>query len=111
MIAGPATLPVTDKAESVDLQVQRLTALWTNAIAHHSSSTIRHNHPAYQEIIRIGWAAVPWLLRDMEQNQTHWFHALRQITGTNPVPESAAGNVPEMIRAWLNWATENGYRR
>jgi hypothetical protein len=46
----------------------------------------------------------------MEQNQTHWFYALRQITGANPIPDSAAGRIPEMVSAWLRWAKANGYR-
>jgi hypothetical protein len=46
----------------------------------------------------------------MEANHTHWFAALRQITGAEPVPESAAGNTLRTVEAWLQWAKENGYR-
>jgi hypothetical protein len=52
---------------------------------------------------------VPFLLRDLKETQRHWFIALRSITGANPIPKSAAGNVPRMIEAWLHWAKENGY--
>jgi hypothetical protein len=67
-------------------------------------------HWTYQEIIRLGPEVVPLLLRDLEEQHTHWFNALRTITGANPVPASAAGNVPKMVEAWLNWAKSKGYQ-
>ena len=36
--------------------------------------------------------------------------ALHQHTGANSVPESAAGNVPVLVQAWLHWAKDNGYQ-
>jgi hypothetical protein len=103
-------VPAPEPTESVEQRFRRLAAAWEKAVAHHSSTTLRNNHPAYQEIIRLGPDVVPFLLRDMEEHETHWFAALRQITGANPIPESAAGNVPQMIEAWLRWAKDHGYR-
>jgi hypothetical protein len=64
----------------------------------------------YQEITSLGPEVVPLLLRDLEENHTHWFGALRSITGVNPVPASVGGNIPKMVEAWLSWAKDNGYR-
>jgi hypothetical protein len=89
---------------------RRLAATWQEAVAYQSSTTVRNSHPAYREIISLGLDAVPLLLRDLEDNQTHWFCALREITGANPIPESAAGNVPLMVAAWLRWAKDNNYQ-
>jgi hypothetical protein len=110
-----STIPVKQpgsrqRTESVEERFCRLAAAWRKAVAHHSSTTVRNNHPAYQEIISLGTEVVPCLLRDMEENQTHWFYALRQITGADPISRSAAGNIPAMVAAWLQWAKENGYR-
>jgi hypothetical protein len=66
-------------------------------------------NPAYQEIIGLGNDVVPFLLRDLKETERHWFIALRAITGANPVPKSATGNIPKMIEAWRQWAKENGY--
>jgi hypothetical protein len=66
------------------------------------------SHPAYQEVISLGKEAVPLLLPDLEDNHTHWFVALRAITGAQPVPPSASGNIPQMVQAWLQWAKDNG---
>ena len=102
--------PVGQPAESLEEKFQRLAIVWHRAVAHHSSSRIRHNHPAYQEIISMGPAVVPLLLQDLESNRRHWFAALAAITGTDPVAEEDAGNIPRMAEAWLQWGRENGYR-
>lgn len=102
--------PITPPTETVEQRFLRLAAAWNKAVAHHSSSTIRNNHPPYREIIALGPDVVPLLLRDLEANHTHWFCALREITGADPIPESVAGNVPKMVEAWLRWAKDKGYQ-
>jgi hypothetical protein len=89
---------------------QQLAADWQRAVAHHSSSRLRFEHPAYQAIIRLGPPVVPLLLRDLEVNRRHWFAALKAITGADPVPPEAAGRIAEMTAAWLRWGTEHGCR-
>jgi hypothetical protein len=98
------------QAETVEQRFRRLAAAWQEAVAYHSSTTLRNNHPAYREIIALGPDVVPFLLRDLAEHQTHWFAALREITGASPIPASAAGNIPKMVEAWLLWAQDNGHR-
>jgi hypothetical protein len=109
-----ATVPTkpspAQPAETVEARFRRLVAAWEQATAHLSSMTAASKHPAYQEIIAMGPAVMPYLLRDLEDNETHWFVALKAITGADPIPPSAAGNVPKMIEAWLQWAKDKGYR-
>lgn len=95
--------PIDRPAETLQERLRRLAAEWRDAVAYHSSSTVRTNHPAYREIIALGPDVVPLLFRDLEDNQTHWFCALREITGANPVPAASASNVPQMASAWLGW--------
>jgi len=89
---------------------RRLAAEWQRATAHLSSMTAASAHLAYQEIISLGPDVVPLLLRDMEDNETHWFSALRSITGANPLTPAVAGNIPLMVEAWLRWGKDNGYQ-
>src|SRR5438067_6852971 len=93
-----STLPV-QPAETLEDRFRRLAAAWHKAVAHHSSTTVRNNHPAYREIISLGPEVVPLLLRDVEENHTPWFCALREITGADPIPASASGNIPQMAQA------------
>ena len=51
-----ASIPVKQKesaqpTETVEDRFRRLATCWLKAIAHHSSTTVRNNHPAYREII------------------------------------------------------------
>ena len=68
-------------------------------------------HPAYQQIIGLGEAAIPFILEDLDKQPEHWFWALRAITGDNPVEEKYQGNIGIMTEAWLNWGREKGYTR
>jgi hypothetical protein len=102
--------PATPRPETLRERFQRLKTAWEEATGHLSSMKAASEHPAYQEIIHLGRAVVPLLLRDLEDNETHWFIALRVITGASPIKPSAAGNVPEMAASWLRWAKDNGYR-
>ena len=105
-----ATLQTKPTADMLEQKFQRLANTWQEAVAHHSSSCKRDNHPAYQEIIALGPAVVPLLLRDLETNHRHWFTALTAITGTNPVAEEDAGKILKMIETWLKWGKEKGYQ-
>jgi len=102
--------PASPPLETIEQRFRRLAAVWERAVGHLSSMTAASNHPAYQEIISLGQEVVPLLLRDLEENETHWFLALRQITGANPIPQSAAGDIPKMVQAWLRWAKDNDYQ-
>jgi hypothetical protein len=105
-----STTPVAKPTETLEQRFQRLADAWHEAVAHHSSSRIRNNHAAYQEIISMGPPVVPLLLRDLEQTGRHWFTALWQITGVTPFPPADAGRIPQRKEAWLKWGKENGYR-
>jgi hypothetical protein len=87
----------------------KLVAEWTTAVASLCSMTTRTQHPAYQKIIALGQAAVPLLLRELEERPNHWFAALRTLTGVNPVPLSERGKIDLMAKAWLRWGEEHGY--
>ena len=111
MATVPASQPsVTPPGESLQQRFQRLADTWHKAVAHHSSSRVRNNHPAYQEIIGLGNSVVPLLLRDLEQTGRHWFWALKVITGADPVPREDHGRIPKVTEAWLRWGQEHGYQ-
>ena len=66
-------------------------------------------HPAHQEIIEMGPAAIPLLLRELQERGGHWFMALYALSGENPVPREYAGRIPKMRELWLEWGREKGY--
>jgi hypothetical protein len=87
----------------------RLAEKWKKETGHLSKAAKRCIHPAYQQIIGMGAAAVPFILFDLKKTRDDWFWALSAITGENPITEADAGNVPRMTEAWLRWARAKGY--
>lgn len=87
---------------------RELIARWHEDTLHVSSTDEMIRHPAYQEIIAMGWSAVPLLLTEMRERPNHWAPALQTITGAQPVPKEAYGRLDQIAEAWLDWAEENG---
>src|SRR5437588_8689216 len=103
--------PATPTAESVEQQVVHLLERWRDETAYLSDSTQILGHPAYQELIALGPAALPFLFRDLEQTKDgHLYKALTAITGTQPVPDDVCGQMRKIAEIWLRWAADNGYR-
>jgi hypothetical protein len=96
--------------ETVEERFRRLEAIWHADTRYSSSSREIREHPAFQEIIRLGDEVVPLMLRDLERAPHFWVWALATITGANPVPASDRGNIARMSEAWVRWGKENGYR-
>jgi hypothetical protein len=106
-----ASVPATPSAETVECSVARLLANWREQTAYLSSSMRITGHPAYQELIELGPAALPSLFHDLEQTgDGHLSKALTAITGAHPVPDEDRGNIRKIADAWLRWAAENGHR-
>jgi hypothetical protein len=85
--------PEDEPAESTEEKFRRLAAAWTAETAYVSSTTDLVAHPAFQEIVGMGPAAIPLLLRELENGTGHWRRALRRITGVDPVPPADRGNI------------------
>lgn len=90
-------------------EFDRLAAEWRAGRGPHSSARRLAMHPAYRKIIAMGHAAVPLILAELAKKPDHWFIALHEITGADPVPESSRGRLPEMADAWVRWGREHGY--
>ena len=98
-----------DAAAELARRFQALAAEWKRDVAWSSSVADIAMHPAYQQIIGMGPAAVPLLLRELEQRPDHWFWALRAITGIDPVSPEHRGYLSAMAKAWLAWGRQQGY--
>jgi hypothetical protein len=107
-VSQPApVLPVS--GDELRRRFEQLADEWERAVAYLSDSTLREAHPAYRAIIALGPAVVPLLLADLERTQRHWFGALTELTGANPVAPQDAGRIRRMAEAWARWGREHGY--
>ena len=88
---------------------QQLANRWEKDTFFSSRSDRAIAHPAHQEIINLGTPAVPLILERMSSQGGHWFEALQQITGEDPVSPADFGNIAAMQNSWLQWGQDHGY--
>jgi hypothetical protein len=86
---------------------RRLAAEWKSQAEFLTSPTAIAGLPAYRTIIAMGPAAVPLILGELRREPDHWFVALERITGEDPVPSDARGDIDRMAEAWLHWGREH----
>ena len=99
---------IQESAETLEQRFRRLDAIWRNETAYQSSSTKIKSHPAFREVIGLGDAIVPLLLRDLQTSPSLWVWALPEITGVDPISPQEAGNITKMTGTWLRWGKEHG---
>ena len=100
-----STLEPADRERFTELADQ-----WENETVFLSNPDRIAEHPAHREIVSMGESAVPLILKRMQAQGGHWFYALRDITGANPVkPCRAAATLRAMQACWLEWGKANGY--
>ena len=88
---------------------EELADKWEEETFFLSNSDRINAHPALQEIISMGQPMVPLILERMRVEKGHWFEALQQITGEDPVSPADYGKIAAMQNSWLKWGERNGY--
>src|SRR5437879_1800013 len=91
-----APLPVAQTALSpgaatLEDRSRRLEGTWLADIEDTSCHKTMVNHPAFREILSMGQAVVPLMLRDLEERPRLWVWALPEITGVDPVSPGDSG--------------------
>jgi hypothetical protein len=63
---------------------------------------------SYQQIIGLGYAAVPLILCELKRRPADWFWALSAITREDPIKPEHAGNIAAMTDDWIQWGKDRG---
>ena len=95
--------------QPIEREFARLANIWKQQTGHLSNVTTKCMHAAYQQIIGMGRAAIPFILRDLRDSKKDWFWALTSIAGENPILPQHAGKINRMTEAWLQWGRSKGY--
>jgi hypothetical protein len=100
-----------DMAESVKawIDFRSLVQEWYRERGATSSITKMATCYPYQRIIAMGPRVIPLILDQLDDegdDPDMWFWALQVLTGVNPVPEAARGDLRAMAKIWLEWASE-----
>lgn len=85
-----------------------LASEWRSATRFLSSPSATAAHPAYRAVVALGPDAVPLILAELADAPEPWFAALRELTGTDPVPPADRGHPAESAACWLAWGRERG---
>ncbi len=125
----PLNVPIPSGVQSWELRVAMITdgtprtrpsdgilrerfevlAEWWHADTDALSSPSRIlGHPAYRKMVQMGEQAIPWMLRDLRDNDGEWFAALQQLTGKSLVSEDHDGDFDVARDAWLEWGRREG---
>lgn len=92
---------------SLEERFTLLADLWEEETKFESSATAMADHPAYQEIIRLGPPVVPVILQRMREQGGHWFFALYSIVGEDHAQGETT--VSGATEAWINWGIKKGH--
>lgn len=60
-------------------------------------------HEAFQEIVEMGGAVVPLIIREIKTRPDLLVAALPMITREDPVSEQSRGDVVAMATDWIDW--------
>jgi hypothetical protein len=90
-------------------EFNRLVRQWREERGPSSSARRMAACPSYRAIVAMGQAAIPFLLAELQRHPDHWFIALHELTGSDPVPKEARGRLDDMAAAWVKWGKENGF--
>ena len=98
-----------DEAEPADAErFEELADRWEEETFFLSRSDRAIAHPVHQEIVNLGRPVVPLILERMRSQGGHWFEALQQITGEDPISPADYGNIAAMQNSWLQWGEDHG---
>jgi ribosomal protein L5 len=75
---------------------------WQEETGFQSTSEMFQNKN-YQNIIKLGKSAVPYIIGKLRKNPEHLFVALHKITGINPVKSENRGKIDQMANDWIMW--------
>ncbi len=82
---------------------------WHEETDYLSSPSRITGNDTYLKIISMGNSVIPLILQDLQEHGGNWYRALRILSGNDPVPPEAQGNVQQMKQSWLRWGRDRGY--
>ena len=98
--------PIVDKDW---LDFSTLAAAWKRETSLSSSVRRKYASEHYKKIIGMGPKAAFLIVRQIELEGSvpyHWWDALRELTGHDPVPPEVGGDIRATAKIWIEWARQ-----
>lgn len=97
----------------VEQRFEELAAAWEAHLDEERASSNparKVQHPAFDDIVALGDAAVPLVMARYESGSLFWGAVLARITGLSAHGDGVTGNLRETRQRWLAWWQENAAR-
>lgn len=82
---------------------------WYEETMNLSSIQRMQNNKNFQAIMSMRQFAIPHIFNEIATKGGHWYGALAELTGANPVKEENRGRIEKMKEDWLDWGKKNGW--
>jgi hypothetical protein len=110
-LSPPKTVRIFRLPEVSDGELQarfeKLVSTWEEDTAFTSALDEMVLHQDYQDIIGMGFQALPYIFARLEASPARWFWALRSIVGVDVAANATSAD--EAVARWRDWAIANGY--
>ena len=100
---------IVDGNDYYKTQFESLKNKWYSEIMFVSNPNIIVENANYKKIIELGINVVPFLVKDMKENNTHWFVALQSILKVNPIKPEHNGFVKMMVNDWAEYLEKSNF--
>ena len=97
----PEQVHVSDWAERFTFKTHY--ARWIEDSMFDSLPDRMTRHESYRAIVAQGDRVVPLIAAELRKSPSYIFLALEEITGSDPVPDEAQGDLRATTAAWLTW--------
>jgi hypothetical protein len=98
-----------ESSETLQQRFDRLVQSWVEDVRFTNSMNRVLSSEPLRQIISLGEPVIPLIFEDLAKSRRHWFYALHVLTGADPAPKSAAGNMEKLRASWLKWGEKHGY--
>jgi len=96
------------RIDEIEIEFITLAEKWKEETGAYSTSRQITSNQHYLEIIGMGKAVVPYILKELKEEPDLWFTALRSINRFSPINNEDYGDIEKMTEAWINWGVEKG---
>lgn len=99
-----SNIAMSPASPTLEDEFDELAERWHEHTDHLSIEWRKCMHPAYQDILGMGEAAVPFILQRLPEEGSAWFWALEHIARKDHA--AGARSIEEALEIWKSWARD-----
>lgn len=104
----PEAKPRNGKPD-LEARFEELGRQWSEEASYHSNPDFVRNNAPYRELLQMGDAIIPYVIRKIEIRPLPWLHLLYDLAPENPTQPQDSGNIYLIRHRWIEWARKKRY--